>query len=281
MESIDRRFGFVAVALLIMFSVLIAGVEPVLADCHDTGQKMTHGMKRQTDCDQGKVGMKMDHASGEQGTAGAMKMDDGAAKQQSAGEMKMDHGAAKSESAGEMKMDHGAAKSESAGEMKMDGAAAKQDSNGDMKMNPGAAKQETAGEMKMDHSAAEHEAMQGMKNDEGHTGMDMSSGMVHSVTDTWQDKVNKVSYPVTLALALFAVWVCAGLIRATGMVDKFGPIAAGLGLFVLQAIAGVLFYVTDGEAVDMPTLMLIMSSFTSVALVLMGFAFFKWKRMMS
>ena len=97
--------------------------------------------------------------------------------------------------------------------------------------------------------------------------------------NTWQDQINTVSYPFTAVAALFAVWVCILLMRATGMVDKFSLIAVGLALFFIQSVLGVLFYITDGAAITMPTLMFVMSLFNSIALLLIGGAFYRWKRM--
>ncbi len=113
--------------------------------------------------------------------------------------------------------------------------------------------------------------------------MDMGDGssgqMKMDATNTWQDQVNKVSYPVTAIFALLTVWVCFLLMRATGMVDKFGLISVGLALFLVQAVFGVLFYLSNGTIVTMPTLMFIMSLFNSLALLLIGSAFYRWKRM--
>lgn len=103
--------------------------------------------------------------------------------------------------------------------------------------------------------------------------------MQMGTSDSWQDKINRVSYPTTAVVALLAVWVCVLLMRATGMVDKFGLISIGLGLFVVQAIFGVVFYLSDGDLVTMPTLMFVMSLATSLALLLIGGAFYRWQRM--
>ncbi len=103
--------------------------------------------------------------------------------------------------------------------------------------------------------------------------------MEMGATSTWQDQVNKVSYPITAIFALIAVWVCFLLMKATGMVDKFGLISTGLALFLVQAVFGVLFYLSNGAIVSMPTLMFIMSLFNSLALLLIGTAFYRWKRM--
>ncbi len=124
-----------------------------------------------------------------------------------------------------------------------------------------------------------------MKMDDGSGGtMGMNDGssmgqMKMGVTNTWQDQVNKVSYPITAIFALLAVWICFLLMRATGMVDKFGLISVGLALFLVQAVFGVLFYLSNGTIVTMPTLMFVMSLFNSLALLLIGSAFYRWKRM--
>ncbi len=116
--------------------------------------------------------------------------------------------------------------------------------------------------------------------DDGDSDSDADMGdMQMGATVSWQDQVNKVSYPTTAVLALLAVWVCVLLMRATGMVDKFGLISIGLGLFVVQAIFGVIYYVSDGDLVTMPTVMFVMSLATSLALLLMGVAFYRWQRM--
>lgn len=116
----------------------------------------------------------------------------------------------------------------------------------------------------------------GMDIGEGSTmaGMDMS-------ISKWQDQVNKVSYPVTAVLALLTLVICIMLMKATGLTDKFGLVSAGLALFLAQSTAGVLYYLSDGSIVNMPTLMFITSLFTSVALLLIGTAFYRWKRMLS
>lgn len=98
--------------------------------------------------------------------------------------------------------------------------------------------------------------------------------------DSWQDNVNRVTYPITAILALVTALICWTLIRATGMTDKFGLITAGLAVFVGQSVLGVLFYVTDGAAISMGTLMLMMSLLNSVALGFIALAFFKWRRML-
>ncbi len=103
--------------------------------------------------------------------------------------------------------------------------------------------------------------------------------MKMGVTNTWQDQVNKISYPITAIFALFAVWVCFLLIKATGMLDKFGLISIGLALFLVQAVFGVLFYLSNGAIVTMPTLMFVMSLLNSLALLLIGGALYRWKRM--
>ena len=124
-----------------------------------------------------------------------------------------------------------------------------------------------------------------MEMDDGSGGtMGMNDGqsmgqMKMGVTNTWQDQVNKISYPITAIFALLAVWVCFLLMRATGMVDKFGLISIALALFLVQAVFGVLFYLSNGTIVTMPTLMFVMSLLNSLALLLIGSAFYRWKRM--
>ena len=116
----------------------------------------------------------------------------------------------------------------------------------------------------------------------GQMQMDQGAGMGQMQmggANTWQDQVNRISYPFTAVAALFAVWVCILLMRATGMVDKFSLISFGLALFFIQSVVGVLFYLTKGAAVSMPMLMFIMSLFNSIALLLIGGAFYRWKRM--
>ncbi len=95
------------------------------------------------------------------------------------------------------------------------------------------------------------------------------------------DRLNQISYPATVILALFSFWVCITLIKATGMKDKFGLIAAGLLMFLIQSIFGVLFYITspDGKIISMTMLMFVMSFLTSVGLLLFGIAFYRWKKM--
>ncbi|MEE8372678.1 MAG: hypothetical protein V3R87_02955 [Dehalococcoidia bacterium] len=111
------------------------------------------------------------------------------------------------------------------------------------------------------------------------SGMDMAA--MDMSTSKWQDQINKVSYPVTAVLALLTVLICIMLMRATGLTDKFGLVSAGLALFLVQSIVGVLYYVSNGSIVNMPTLMFVMSLFTSVALLLIGTAFYRWNRMIS
>ncbi len=131
----------------------------------------------------------------------------------------------------------------------------------------------------------EEESGDGMEMDDGSGDtMGMNDGpsmgqMKMGVTNTWQDQVNKISYPLTAVFALLAVWVCFLLMKATGMVDKFGLISVGLALFLVQAVFGVLFYMSNGTIITMPTLMFVMSLFNSVALLLIGSAFYRWKRM--
>ncbi len=131
----------------------------------------------------------------------------------------------------------------------------------------------------------EEESDSEMEKDDGSGGtMGMNDApsmgqMKMGVTSTWQDQVNKISYPITAIFALLAVWVCFLLMRATGMVDKFGLISIGLALFLVQAVFGVLFYLSNGTIVTMPTLMFVMSLFNSLALLLIGSAFYRWKRM--
>ena len=123
---------------------------------------------------------------------------------------------------------------------------------------------ESGSEMDMNDGSSDDSAMDKMNMD---------------VTNTWQDQVNRISYPITAIVALFAAWVCFLLMRATGMADKFGLIAIGLALFFIQAVFGVLFYLSNGTIVTMPTLMFVMSLFNSLALLLIGSAFYRWKRM--
>lgn len=114
-----------------------------------------------------------------------------------------------------------------------------------------------------------------ISNDPGMDGMEMGS------TNSWQDQVNKISYPLTALVALFTVWICVMLIRATGLIDKFGLVAAGLVLFLIQSVVGVAYYITDGSIVTMPTLMFVTSLFNMIALLLIGAAFYRWNRMLS
>ncbi len=114
-----------------------------------------------------------------------------------------------------------------------------------------------------------------MGEDPGMGGMDMSTA------DSWQDQVSKFTYPLTAVVALFTVWICVVLMRATGLIDKFGLVSAGLLLFLIQSVFGVLYYLTDGTIITMATLMFIMSLFNSIALLLIGTAFYRWKRMLS
>ncbi len=114
-----------------------------------------------------------------------------------------------------------------------------------------------------------------MSKDPGMGDMDMGS------TNSWQDQVNKISYPLTALVALFTVWICVMLTRATGLTDKFGLVAAGLMLFLIQSVIGVAYYVTAGSIITMPTLMFIMSLFNTMALLLIAAAFYRWKRMLS
>lgn len=114
-----------------------------------------------------------------------------------------------------------------------------------------------------------------MSKDPGMGDMDMGS------TNSWQDQVNKISYPLTALVALFTVWICVMLTRATGLTDKFGLVAAGLMLFLIQSVVGVAYYVTAGSIITMPTLMFIMSLFNTMALLLIAAAFYRWKRMLS
>ncbi len=166
--------------------------------------------------------------------------------------------------------------------------------------------EESGSSMNMDGGSAmdamdtgESSTMDGMNMDEGSamdstdmgesstmTDMNMSedtsmSGMDMGSRSSWQDLVNKVSYPLTAVVALFTVWVCVMLTKATGLIDKFGLVSAGLLLFLVQSIFGVVYYVSDGSMVTMPTLMFIMSVFNSIALLLIGAAFYRWKRMLS
>ncbi len=111
--------------------------------------------------------------------------------------------------------------------------------------------------------------------DTGHT----MTAMTHGGQDNWRDTLNKIAYPVTALLALATAGVCFLLIRATGLVDKFALITFGLALFVVQSLVGVAFYVSDGEAVSMPTLMLTMAGLNSIAMLAIGTAFLRWYRM--
>lgn len=108
-------------------------------------------------------------------------------------------------------------------------------------------------------------------------GMTMSMG----ITDSWQNGVNRVAYPLTALLALAVAIVCYRLIEATGLVDKFALILVGLAFFFVQSIIGVAFYVTDGGLIDMSTLMFVMASFNTVAMAFIGLAFLRWYRMVT
>ena len=150
--------------------------------------------------------------------------------------------------------------------------------NKEMKMEdePSMQNMEMEGDSSMQGMQMEDESSMQTMNMGGDSAM---RGMQMGVTDTWQDKVNKVSYPVTAALALFAAWICFMLIRATGLIDKFALITAGLALILIQSILGVLFYTTNGTVITMPMLMFVMSFFNSLAMLFIGIAFFRWNRM--
>ncbi len=101
--------------------------------------------------------------------------------------------------------------------------------------------------------------------------------------NTWQDDINQVSYPLTAIVSIFTLAVCILLIKATGMQDKFGLIAVGLVFFFIQSVLGVVYYVQvpRGILITMPTMMFILSSFSSIGLLLIGVAFYKWKKMIA
>ena len=117
---------------------------------------------------------------------------------------------------------------------------------------------------------------------EGDSAVQGMAGMkMDGMGDSWQDQINKISYPITAVLALFATMVCFVLIRTTGLFDKFGLMVIALTLFVVEAVLGVLHYTSSGAIVTMPTLMLIMSSFTSMAMLCIAYAFYRWNRMLA
>ncbi len=117
--------------------------------------------------------------------------------------------------------------------------------------------------------------------------MEMNSGneqATESTTmNTWQDNINQVSYPLTAIVSIFTLVVCILLIKATGMQDKFGMIAVGLVFFFIQSVLGVVYYVQEprGILITMPTMMFILSSFSSIGLLLIGVAFYRWKKMIA
>ena len=96
-----------------------------------------------------------------------------------------------------------------------------------------------------------------------------------------QDSINRVSFPVTVIVAIFSLVVCLSLIKATGMKDKFGMIAIGLVFFIIQSMLGVLFYATTpkGLYISMPNLMFTFSVLSSLGLLSIGIGFYNWKKM--
>ncbi len=140
--------------------------------------------------------------------------------------------------------------------------------------------EKTGNEMKMNGDSGDEMKMNESTNGQMEKGGGQAmEKMEMGGTNSWQDQINKISYPITAIFALIAVWVCFLLMRATGMVDKFGLISLGLALFLVQAVFGVLFYLSNGSIVSMPTLMFVMSLLNSLALLLIGTAFYRWKRM--
>lgn len=111
---------------------------------------------------------------------------------------------------------------------------------------------------------------------------DDSDVMDLTMGNPFYDKLNQIAYPITAIFAIFTFWVCITLIKATGMKDKFGLVAVGLFMFFIQAVMGMLHYVSNpnGKIIAMSTLMFSMSLLTSLGLILIGIAFYRWKKML-
>lgn len=108
---------------------------------------------------------------------------------------------------------------------------------------------------------------------------EMPEMMAYDSSDLF-NQINRIAYPMTIALTLFVAIVSFRLIKLTHQIDKFSMVALGMAFLFAQAIIGSLFYISEADIVTMRTVMFYSGLLTTLAMLFIGTGFYRWMRML-